>query len=105
MSKRMVRGDPRRTLLIGAIVALSVGTATTAVAQPGSSFQTRGERESAGKTAVPSPYSRSLHPPEAYGEWYGSPGRFVVPGYGWYAYGGYPWVGYPRFGRYHRYRY
>jgi hypothetical protein len=31
---------------------------------PGATFQTEGIRESNGKTAVPSPYSRRVHPPE-----------------------------------------
>jgi hypothetical protein len=64
MSKRTARGNLESTLLIGTILALSVGISTTALAQFGPSFQTRGERESEGKTAVPSPYSRSLHPLE-----------------------------------------
>jgi len=100
MCNRMMRSNLGSTLLIGASLALSVGMPTMALAQPGSSFQTRGEREWEGKTAVPSPYGRSFHSPEAYGERYGLTGR-----YGGYAYGGRPWVRYHRFGRYHHYRY
>jgi hypothetical protein len=73
------------TILIGAILALSIGTSTAAFAQPGASFQTRGERESDGNPAVPSTFSTTKHPPEAYKEWDGR----TPPGYAWYPYGGY----------------
>src|ERR1700739_1329742 len=73
-----------RTLLIGAIVALSIASSATAFAQPGSSFQTRGQRESDGDPAVPTAHSRVVNPPEAYREWNGA----SPPGYAWSPYGG-----------------
>ena len=85
MMPNMVRTDLGRTILIGAILALSIGTSTTAFAQPGASFQTRGEREADGMPAVPSTHTRTVHPPEAYREWDG----FGPPGYAWYPYDGY----------------
>jgi hypothetical protein len=89
----LVRANLARTMLIGATLALSIGTSTTAFAQPGSSFQTRGEREADGWPAVPSANSRTKHPPEAYREWDG----YSAPGFAWYPYGGYDhWVRYDR---------
>jgi hypothetical protein len=41
----LVRTNLRRTILIGATLALSIGTSMTAFAQPGASFQTRSNRE------------------------------------------------------------
>jgi hypothetical protein len=84
MMPNIARTSLGRTLLIGATVALSIGTSAAAFAQPGSSFQTRGQRESDGDPAVPTAHSRVVNPPEAYREWNGvSP-----PGYAWYPYGG-----------------
>jgi opacity protein-like surface antigen len=80
----IVRANLGRIILIGATLALSIGASTAAFAQPGSSFQTRGERESDGNPALPSTYSITKHPPEAYQEWDGR----TPPGYAWYPYGG-----------------
>ena len=88
----IVRTHLGSTILIGATVALSIGTSATAFAQPGSSFQSRGEREADGVPAVPSLLSRTKHPPEVYREWNG-----FAPGYAWYPYdGSNHWVRYDR---------
>jgi hypothetical protein len=88
----IVRINLARTILIGAALALSIGTSTTAFAQPGASFQSRGEREADGMPAVPSLLSRTKHPPEVYREWNG-----FAPGYAWYPYDGYDhWVRYDK---------
>ena len=55
----LVRTNLRRTILIGATLALSIGTSMMAFAQPGASFQTRSQREADGLPAVPSLYSRT----------------------------------------------
>ena len=90
----IVRTNLARTILIGATLALSMGTSTTALAQPGATFQTRTQREADGVAAVPPVYSRTKYPPEVYREWNG----FTPPGYAWYPYGGYDhWVRYDRF--------
>jgi hypothetical protein len=89
----IVRTNLARTILIGATLALSIGTSMTAFAQPGASFQTRSNREADGVAAVPPVHSRTKYPPEAYQEWDG----FTPPGYGWYPYDGYHhWVRYDR---------
>ena len=69
----LVRTNLRRTILIGATLALSIGTSMTAFAQPGASFQTRSNREADGVPGVPSVLSRTKLPPEAYREWDGTP--------------------------------
>jgi hypothetical protein len=70
----------RSTLVIGSTIATLFVGMGMAVAQidnpPGATFQTEGQRESNGKTAVPSPYSRSAHQPEV-----------PIPGRRSYAYG------------------
>src|SRR5215831_6980793 len=89
----LVRTNLRRTILIGATLALSIGTSMMAFAQPGASFQTRSNREADGVPGVPSVLSRTKLPPEAYREWDG----FSPPGYGWYPYDGFNhWVRYDR---------
>ena len=89
----LVRTNLRRTILIGATLALSIGTSMTAFAQPGASFQTRSNREADGVPGVPSVLSRTKLPPEAYREWDG----FSPPGYGWYPYDGFNhWIRYDR---------
>src|SRR5215813_6340982 len=85
----LVRTNLRRNILIGATLALSIGTSMTAFAQPGASFQTRSQREADGLPAVPSLYSRTKHPPEAYREWDG----FSPPGFAWYRMGA-PTIGF-----------
>jgi hypothetical protein len=57
----------RGTVLIGSILAALCAGIGIAAAQPGATFQTQGERQSEGKTAVPSPYSRTVHSPEVRG--------------------------------------
>ena len=81
----IVRTNLGSTILIAATLVLSIGTSTTALAQPGATFQTRTQREADGVAAVPPVYSRTKYPPEVYREWNG----FTPPGYAWYPYGGY----------------
>jgi hypothetical protein len=88
----IVRTNIGRTILIGATLALSMGTSTAAFAQPGASFQTRSQREADGLRGVPSVLSRTKHEPEVYREWDG-----FAPGYAWYPYdGSNHWVRYDR---------
>ena len=80
------------TVLIGATLTLSIVTSTMALAQPGSTFQTRSQREADGVPAIPSVLSRTVHPPETYREWNG-----FAPGYAWYPYDGHDhWVRYDK---------
>src|SRR5215475_2409638 len=83
MMPNIVRINLGGTVLIGATLMLSIVTATMAFAQPGSSFQTRSQREADGVRGVPSVLSRTVHEPEVYREWDG-----FAPGYAWYPYDG-----------------
>jgi hypothetical protein len=64
MLNRTSTSTRRSTLLIGStLAALLAGNGLAAAYDdpPGTRYQTQGNRESEGKTAVPSPYSRSGH--------------------------------------------
>jgi hypothetical protein len=70
MSNRMMKGSPRRTLLIGSALAAMLAGAGIATAQPavdnppGATFQSEGNRESEGIRPQPSVHSRTRHSPE-----------------------------------------
>jgi hypothetical protein len=76
MLNRAARSTFRNALLIGSTMAALLAGGGLAAAQddpPGTLYQTEGNRESEGKTPLPSPYSRSGHNREV------SPQREAAP--------------------------
>ena len=72
MFNRMARKNLRGPVLIGAMLAAFTAGTTAVMAQgdepPGARFQTESNREGLmAVPAIPSPYSRRVHPPEIRG--------------------------------------